>query len=470
MTLSIAALAVSGMGKPMSGETPTVGSLNDLGRVPFTVDPGQIGLTLEDGTPLTVINAVNGPLWWSNGGPDLGPSGNAQASQVFGTFDARTADDFVITECTWVHMDRIELVMAVSSQTTPAAELIWYDDCDGKPGTVIEVFPMESATAVAGSPWPGFTLYNMTFLIDRFLDGPQRIWITPIGNGAGQYYWVSADTFPIVQGVQAQYKAAAFGYPDWTDVVDVINLEQCTDFNFSIYGDCCYRIQDNGDYDLVGVESLKFPNQMPFGARGVDNFQLRPGTGPVELCRIEGYLATNCDPSRTIVEIYANDCDRPGALLATLEDPIVIDTGDVYAGNPSIPVYCFVWQAKGTLLALDEGQNYWISVVAVGTGNINERGYFLFKQKETCGISITEGLYKNPFFGFPEFTPVSDPALGGQARDFAFRVYGKCPNDMPGTSVPVGGSANPLFADLNGDGTVDTDDLGILLGLFGSSQ
>ena len=53
-------------------------------------------------------------------------------------------------------------------------------------------------------------------------------------------------------------------------------------------------------------------------ARAADNFQIGP-YGPVELCRVEAWMATNCPLDKVYLEIYENDCDCPENKIYTID-------------------------------------------------------------------------------------------------------------------------------------------------------
>lgn len=428
-----ALLAPVAMGKPPAAPAAPVThppmTLNEIGRAP--VAGGEV-------MPVAFDHA-----WWDNGAPDFR---NAQNSQTLGAFNARVADDFFLKAGNFYYWDKIQLVMAVSAGIDPVVALELYSDCNGKPDSLITTYTNPIVTPLGPSTtWPGFNLFGFSFEnIARFETGYTRYWLSPYGIGQGYYYWITSGN-GVVQGVQGQYRSAAYGYPDWTDLDSICCFPICSDYNFRIIGDVCCLLKDNSDFDLSGLGSLQNPNVIIYSSRSADNFQIPPGECCVEVCRIEAWLATNCNPHHAFGEIYTNNCDAPDALLHTLNNPVVINTGLTIAG---LPVYRFVFDNPGICLA--PGQNYWFSMVALGTGNINERAIFLFKRNVGCHINITEGQHRNMFLGFTNFTPVSNPSLAGTPRDFAFRIYTKVPQcTLPGGGGGRGGS------DIDGDGTID---------------
>lgn len=391
--------------------------------------------------------------WWDNGSSD---GRNGLQSQTLGNFNFRVADDYILESGRWHLITSIKVCMAVSANVaTPNVELEVYEDCNGKPGNLRTTLLEPTATEIGQSPFAGFKLYEFEFSLNEFnlgdLSGCDRVWLSPFGRGTGAYFWVTSNN-GVVQGVQGQFFAPTLGYPTWTDGEDVVNFRICSDFCFSVCGKVCYTIKDQCDYDLAGLSSIKFPNIDIQDARAADNFQISSAEEAVGICRIEAYLATNCDPTRVFAEIYANDCDEPSALLYTLREPeVIIQDGVFFDG---LQVYCFRFTCP-TDVVLQGGNNYWFSLAATSGGTIFDRAVFLFKRRNVdCkDIHITQAVYRNPFAGFEEFVPVEDAADGVGPREFAFCIYGYV---IP---TVAGGTDRPLDGDANTDGFVNFQDI-----------
>lgn len=402
-------------------------------------------------------NGAEADCWWDNGAPD---GVNAQASQTLGNFNARTADDFILEAGKWHLVKDIRVCMAVSVNVVlPDTALEIYADCNGRPDTLnatIPNDPLQTRVISQGAPYAGFNLVEFVYPVPRFilgdLSGCDRVWISPYGIGTGTYFWATANR-GIIQGVQGHFRASALGYPDWTPVSDIVNFAYCTDFCFRVCGCVAHTIKDQCAYDLDGLESIKFPNIEIDGARAADNFQISSHQTAVEVCRLEAYLATNCDPTRVFAEIYTNNCDLPGGVLYTLRDPLVILIDGVFFDG--LQVYCFRFDCPSGII-LQGGNNYWLSLAATSSGGIFDRAVFLFHTKnDQCDdIHISEGVYRNSFAGFDAFTPVSHEDLANEAREFAFCLYARpvaCPAAAePGRLVP---------GDTNLDGSVNFNDI-----------
>jgi len=431
----VSAIAGAAFGQSVARDLPPV-SLRAFGP------GGSAPLTTVQGAASEELGECR--VWWDNGNYDGVTGLNSQElSSEHGDFSALVADDFFLKFGRCYYIESIELDMAVFGVEIPEVILRLYNDCSGKPDTQKGEDFIEPIITDLGelADWPGFTHYRFRFVTELFEYGYQRLWLSPVGQGKGLYYWLSSNN-GVVQGVQGQYKSAAYNVPDWTDV-DAIGDDcpssecqvPCTDFNFRLCGKCCWLIKDNTPHDLAGLASIAFSNGIVFGSRSVDNFQIPPGKD-VEVCKIEGWLATNCDRSRVFMEIYNNDCDTPVKPAAiTITDLKYEATGELFNG---IPVYRFYTVCPGVIL--QGGQNYWLAIASIGLGTPHERSHWLFKALGDCHINITEGQYKNIFLaGVQNFTPVSEiptnsPTFGpGIPRDFAFRLYTAEPEMENGT-------------------------------------
>ncbi|MEZ6242326.1 MAG: hypothetical protein R3B57_04715 [Phycisphaerales bacterium] len=416
------------------------------------------GETLGDGVH-TVWD--NGPCDWNNA-PDSAAGVQSQVwPGVPSPFEARVADDFFIRDCEWWSIEKITVIMAISDNITSAENLdiklqIW-SDCDGRPDAIQYEFPIQTTveddvtTIHATMLGAGTGLFEDTNFWEicfdpeinpdvygktcpLFLTGDTRYWVSPIGGSNGVYYWTTANDYK-VQGVQAQFKSPHLGFPNWIDVDDIPSGKvDCQDMCFTIDAKVCCLLRDQGIYDLAGLPSLDFPSTSLFSSRSADQFQIPPGADQV-LCRVEAYVATNCFEDHTFFfEVWDNlcDCPVPGTARRVDMDKAYL-TGETFGG---LDVYCFAWSCPD--VTLQAGCNYWFAVAGQGTGVAGERAVFLFKaQEDPCDIYIREGKYKNKFFGYEDFTPVSLVDGGpGEPREFAFRMWTRDVEDAaPGSTT-----------------------------------
>ena len=416
--------------------------------------------------------------WWDNGPCDDVGALQSQFVTAQNKYQY-VADDYMLKAGLYYYYDTISFEFYVdnitsASVTGPVWRLDLYKDCNGRPtGNPIETYSVfDKKDQGQSQAYANFHKWTVTFTgINRYESGHEsdcttskRYWLVPYGVGQGLYYWRTANA-GVIQGAVAHYKNNfAGGVPDWTESFNVCCQPVCTDFCFSINGLVCCLLADNSDYELTGLGSLQ-SNIIDYGTRAADNFQVPPGGCCVDICRIEAWIATNCDVQKIFGEIYNNDCNCPTdstvALpqpIHTLLNPIVTATGEFTTDN--IPVYHVLFHDPG--ICLDPGQNYWLSVVARGSGQIGDIAYFLFKDHNLpCPILISEGKYKNCFIGPFEFTKTSDATVFGAARDFAFRVYIKAPGCQAGSDVGAG-----CLSDINQDGFVNGDDFDTFTAAF----
>ncbi len=449
VTCSAAALArdvdSNGLASARSGALPPM-ALSDFGA------DRDIQIAEQNSSPEIEYECR---VWWANGRYDGVNGLSSQELYNNGNliYSAIVADDFFLKfgQCYVIQAIEVEVAAAFIPAGGPNVHLRIYEDCNGKPGAPAAGFEeysdLQYVNLGAIPGWPNFNRYHIRWEVNLFEYGYRRLWIAPVGQGQGLYYWLTSGA-GTVQGAQGQYKAPQNGFPDWTDTDDITQdcptndcWDHCTDFAFRICGKCCWLLKDNSQYDLAGLSSIAFANNVIFGTRAVDDFQIPPGA-PLEICRIEAWMATNC--GEAFMEIYDNLCDSPNGLPIALTKPDRETlTGVFYDG---LQVYRYSFTCPGTILSA--GRNYWLSMAALGIGSPHERAIWLFRRKDFgqgCHICITEGQWRSLFLGFPEFTPVSNPALAGEPRDFAFRLYVAQPEFPAGTSPGAEQTPTPGF-------------------------
>lgn len=279
----------------------------------------------------------------------------------------------------------------------------------------------------------------------------------------------------------------------------------------------------------------------------------KPGVDPDQwFCEIRAFVASNC--TDFFAEIYENECETPiktdylntpsdltdDLPLFTLGSPNEINLivtqanpappgftgttpdndyschGATYdVNNPLNPadelrIYELVWydpiplemDADGNRLSpgydstvdpqprLAPGENYWLSIVGVGSGSIFDRSVWLFR--ENCGdtfnnenfcrhINITEGQYKNQFENILDFTQISelfndeedstgttyDPNDDFGARDFAFLTF---TYKVDGTITRKPRSAEAPYDGMSGGSDASETAGGVMGGLMGARR
>ncbi|MCA9294192.1 MAG: hypothetical protein KDA20_10300 [Phycisphaerales bacterium] len=437
-------------------------------------------------------------VFWQNGGPDFRHAVRSAESPAHQWY---AADDFILHPCRWNYLESVELYMAIGVDVVdPVVELRIYPDCDGKPDKSFapEVYPGWICDGMESMTFPGYNIHKVRFQLDWWVfgneDGCDRFWLNPVGLTANtKYFWISTDVGGQapnsgqrdLQGVQAHFKAPTTvpPYLDWTPYDQYCPNPEfpdcagaCIDFNFQICGKVCALLKDQSDFDLDGYAATKFPNVNDTGM-SADNFQVAPGgqfdqQGTVEICRIEAYMATNCNPDLVYGLIFHNDCDKPGDELYNLGfvdfwEPISI-AENAGADFDGLPVYKFVWFCTGK--DVRKGRNYWFAPLASRGVNINERSVWLFRERlENCkDIWITEGCYMNWNDTDPVWRDVSYYTPLNTPRDFAFKIW--LVDDNANGSVPQGDPGVTFnAADIDRDGSVGLQDLQLLLFSFGAT-
>jgi hypothetical protein len=372
------------------------------------------------------VDARMSQIVWDNGPADNVTAHQNQLTNI-GFFQA--ADDFIVKHGFFMYVDTIKVRMLVSSNidgimTKPVVALNIYDDCSGRPNLLVANVTDPTkivATNLGASIFAGFNKWEFEFTVQQFLAGYGRWYVSPYGIANiqdGLYFWCSAN-FGQIQGVQGQLKNGA---EPWMDVQDCDCPGICTDFYFQICGHICCLTKNNVPHDTTGgAKSLQLKGATIDTARAVDNFQITPHTR-VEVCRVEAWFATNCPLEKIFFEIYNNLCNMPSNKIYTYDVdlyPLTTDTGADFMG---VNIYHVVWpEVHG--VTLDPGRDYWLSIVARGTGSILDKGFWMYLVQGLCNINITQGKVKDPFVaGLEDFTFVS-VATAGPPRDFAFKLY-----------------------------------------------
>lgn len=418
------------------------------------LDPEPLTRGLDRATAESIVNwdlrFVQAPVF-DNGGPDFL---SAQQSQVLpgGVGEVAVADDLLLERGKVSRLETLTAVMAVEGSSSPTARLRLYSDCNGRPGEVLLERTASGRRATElDDQWPdnpsipfspsvplwefAFSLGGVSFGPD-FADGSNRLWVSVIGGngGPGVFYWLTSGT-GVVQGVQGQIRADAFGQPVWVDGdAAVCCFPVCSDYNFVLTGCVTWPVKEirPGDdipsdpFDYVDVEnglrSIGYDGTPNFGPRAAGVFQVPYSVGPDrEICLLEAWMATTCPPENTVGELYANVCSDPdkAELFEVLSSPGFEEVG---VDSRGVPVYRFFWTNPG--VALPTGRNYWFSLVGSDGATLLATADFLFRQPIVpCDDpGIVEARAKDVFLNVNEFVPVSDPAFGAAGRDMAFRV------------------------------------------------
>lgn len=341
-----------------------------------------------------------------------------------------------------------------------------FEDCDGVPsGEPIATFETTDAEVLAGPNADGFWLVRYTFdLCDEklWLDGGRTYWWSLYGvgscDGEDLSSWV-ASTSAIAGSVPVKASGLPSEHCHPTDFGPWQPLDECclgcVNMAYKVVGVACPLIWDNAAAATAagsagGVLSENFsPIVRP---RGADDFVVKP-CADQEVCLIDAWLWTNCDPVQGFVEIYRNDCKRPAQRLHTLTNPTVIETGETLVIGTTL-LRGVIIRFYDPDITLEANQSYWLSAAAARTGSQNARTYFAFSSscRQPCDYLLSPAH---------RFVPPEPVAWERVDRGLAFRIAAKEPEETdiappPPPPDPVGPRCD---ADINGSGALTVQDL-----------
>lgn len=371
---------------------------------------------------------------------------------------------------------------------TPEARLDVYEDCNGRPDSLITSFSNPEWEVVGNAPFgsPGQWAYvKFCFDVSELrLDAStqeRRFWVSLVGVGDMQpgerYFWATSKSEPTttVQGVQGyMHSEWVDGFSDWRAVEDT-NAD-CHDFAFQLCGDLVGVIANNGTYSLdCGVKALNTTN---FRTKVADNFQVEP-CAFADVREVTTWIATNVTPTQAHLEMYTNDCEQPAFVVpqtAILSVKQVVDSGGLPAvfnspvsGSP-LHVFELRWSVTPGTVLVSGGRNYWIAAYVSGASDVSQEAYVLCKSDFDCSIAITQAKYLAAPFAVDDWTDVS--ILLGMERDMAFQVLGVVHSAVqPAVFASPERRLEPATLgsrDVNGDGVVDLQDAAEILRRMGT--
>ncbi len=410
--------------------------------------------------------------WWDNGERDDRLLQASQSANGLFPFEVRTADDLLLQKGCWYHLQTVTVVLA-SYAETPVFALEIYEDCDGKPGDLLDLTGEIGGSPFDGTPFldyssleiavgtenfEGLVFYEVTFVVNGFVDGYRRLWVSPYGIGEDQTFWVSANE-GLIQGVKAQYKSDD---APWEDIdASCVNCEPlCTDFVFEVDGQVCKVLKDNSNFEtVVGPALPGAPNIAAFGAKyaiaAADDFQVPQGDS-LQICKLQVWVAANCI-ELIHGSLYMNECDMPVGDPIDLGPPQEIRNVTTLDGVPAhrgLPVYRVTWANNSNLPDLQPGRNMWLSMGFHGAVHASNRAYWLFTEQTECEeLNINPARYRHPYLGVPVFTSYEFVFGVLQARDHAFKLW---VNEDPENACDDGGitpqdTGNPVTPTTDGD-------------------
>jgi hypothetical protein len=426
---------------------------------------------------------------WENGMPVLSLS---QASHEGGglPFGMKVADDFYLEPGTVNELQSITatvLTNTVVGLTKARAEV--YADCDGRPGQLLYTFTEFTKTEGPNlSTLPGYRQVEFQFrpadqndpaLRSIFLKGGSY-WLSIVGispNLCDQQnpalcditYWATADgpmkgSVPVkVEGLPRDH-SAPYNYTGqpWRSIADC--CIGCRNMSFTVCTQMCKILNDNGDPAIIGGQlgvASQRSLQPQFDARAADDF-VSPPCVANSICYVEACVYTNCTPVNGFMDIYANDCHAPGALLATFPATRAVPITLNLPGQPSplpngLRAYRLEFHNPGFTLV--PGRQYWISFTVADNGAASTQTFWCYASKctRTCqtlwnrAVGIQQlgqatGQIPPPVNGSSPWVP----ALGDLS--YLIAVH-------PVDDAPVSGQGGQCAADINRDGARDLLDI-----------
>jgi hypothetical protein len=340
-----------------------------------------------------------------------------------------------------------------SNAPRPKARIDIYDDCNGRPGTLLGSYA--ATLTPTGQTFSGFTVYHVLAQTpDLWVDsgeGGRTIWVSPVGVGdanfADQWYFATSREQEVI-GSAGAFKSASFGHPDWVSVAQLPC--GCTDFAFRVEGERCERLFDNGDASPVvpgggGPASSIGASVLSSGqlssAQIADDFVVG-AQSDVLVCALRAIVYTNCDPVLGGFNLYATRCETAnGAPLLSVPFSRAVDLGyDVTVDGHLLRAYRV--EAFDLAWYLAGNQNYALSVFLTGSGSLNQRGLWAYAVDcdapigaggVPCNIRFGEASARFPSSGgwgggggSTNWLPISQTALSpGVPRAMNFQVAGR---------------------------------------------
>jgi len=348
------------------------------------------------------------------------------------------------------------------------ARLELFEDCNGRPsGTPIRTFETLVSTELAGPNADGFFLvrYDFDFCEEEtqlWLEGGRTYWWSLMGLGTctanDLSSWAVAPG-PVVGSPPVKADGLGYGgsgvacYPSSFDAWAQLDecCIGCVNMAYNFHGVACPIIWDNGPA-LLGAagggilsENLS-PSQRP---RGADDFVIKP-CDDERLCLIDAWVWSSCNPIRGFVEIYRNDCRKPGTQFVTLTNPEVIPTNETLVIG-GLERRGYILRFGDLNLTLPGNQTWWLSAGADRTGSQNARTYFAIGGRcETCA---------RHGFTSQSFVPPAPVRWRNVGPDLAFRIAAEPRAIERALDITNGPVVARCAADVNGDGDPTLQDI-----------
>ncbi len=358
--------------------------------------------------------------------------------------DSETADDFCLKIGHLHEIQSISVRMLPDTDDPSAVVLRLFEDCNGRPGSPVPGAVFESPEIVSEQSGSGgeFAVelrfntgerevtdeYGETTVAPGLWLGGGCYWVSPVGlgdgSGADRWRWAAEDS-AIEANATGAIAQSRIGDGAWEPVSE-LNIG-CRDMAFDIRGQSCCLLRNTGTpsndvaggIDTTGV-ACEVAASLTVPLCSID----------ASLCAVVAYVWTNCDCSRSKLRVLTDDCGAPGMSEIPLPDgaPSVIasactrltgfgpDAGGIEFDGRDLALYRVEWHGVG--IQVPAGRNVWIAVRLQGTGSLNERAVWAFRDR-TCdpcpGPAPTDGAWGRcpELLGPIGFVPLGRPlALG----------------------------------------------------------
>ncbi len=420
---------------------------------------------------------------WDNGNvfPTDAPNANGQLSHFGSHFVTKTADDLYICPGRIARLFEFKGQL-ITNTVLHKAQLEFYEDCDGIPAQVPFRTFTNSIEDSAVPAAPGFTMVSYSFNLCGecfFLDGGptgKTYWVSLIGvtdfadpNDAS--YW--ATTTPAanpsgVMGLPPMRRSGIGGPPPYPVTLQPWETTShccsgCLNLSYKITGESCLVAWDNGKIDLntgganptAGGSPSDIDVSIPYLPRTADNF-VTIGCDPVQVCYLETYIWTNCNPVRGFAEIYDNDCKDPAInplFSATATTAELIPGATLVRNGATLNAYKLTFCAPPGW-TLQGSRTYWVSSGATGGSNAVGQSLFAYNAPD-CN---------NPLCNLTRISPgkfldrlVQPLIWSDTGHDYAFRLAVR--GTMGLISAQPTTVATPCPVDVNHDNVINAQDI-----------
>jgi hypothetical protein len=409
--------------------------------------------------------------------PTDAPTANGLLSHYGNQVAMKAADDFYLCPDRMYRLFEFKGQL-ITNTLIHKARLEFYEDCDGHPADApFKVFTNSAEEAsVPASPGYRMITYSFNLCADCFfLEGGKNYWVSLAGvtdfvNAGDASYW--ATTTPLanpgaVMGLPPVRRQGYGGPPPYPVTFDPWQptstcCSGCVNLAWKITGEECLVAWDNGKIDLntsgpaptAGGTPSDFDTAIPYLPRSADNLIIG-GCDPVQVCYLETYIWTNCNPVRGFAEIYANDCNTPGAtpiFSASATRAELVPGVSLTINGLTLSAYKLVFCAPPWTLT--PGKNYWISSGTQSGGSITGRGFFAHSAPNCHNPSCTQTRLSPGRFLDHSVTPLTWTET---THEFAFKMAVRGNMGLLNALPPV--VAPTCTPDFNNDHLLNAQDI-----------